>query len=313
METKMRFIFVLLASLLIFNACEEDDSMAIVALQESEVTIDNNAVQALFVGEDVNTKSLFVKLQANINVVEATSFDVKVVSSDLPEDAVSLPSEITMVKGAQDVELVVKIDGSLVPQDNEERKVVVSLTSKDNLLAGVDEIVYTVYRDVPDAVYEYSSTFWGWENGDWYEWDDLYLNSDESWRNLNLWSWGWVGLWRRDGEIFLHSVGHPMGAIKDGEGYRALFLEEGEIINTNSITWFDERGAADEQPLWDIQPRFKDEWRGKTGYLPIKMVVDNIEVNGWIQISVNGDASDVRLIDMAYETHGLSINAGQKE
>lgn len=287
--------------------------MTLISLQESKVVIDKNAVQILFIGEDEGTKSLYTTLQASINVVEATRFTVTLVSSDLPEEAMSLPAEVTMDKGAQTVDLVVKVDGSLVPQDREQRKVVIAITSTDNLLDGSNEIVYTIYRDVPEPIYEYYSTFWGWENGDWYEWDDLYLGPDDSWRNLNLWSWGWVGLWRRNGEVFLHSIGHPMGAIQDGDGYRALYLEEGDIINANSITWFDERGAADEQPLWDIQPRFREEWRGKTGYLPIRMVVDNIDVNGWIQISVNDDASNVRLIDMAFETQGLSIAAGQKE
>ena len=316
METKFKYYLIILLLAVVFTGCEDDDNPELINLVDSSIGFEVADVNAMIIGESTAVKTIRFNISADWNVVDATKVTLTLDgASDVPEEAYTFPSEVPFRKGLQTYVVEIPLDCSQIPFDDEERHIILDLGSEVCPLGEISKITIKVYRNVPAPDISYHNTFWGWEDGAWYEWDDVTMTrGDRSWINLNLWSWGWCGLWDLDDtDIILHSIGHPMGAVEDGDGYKALCLEEGEVINKSSVTWFDMRGAADNRELWDLQPKFKDEWYGKTGYLPIQMIVDNVEVNGWIQISVNSDASSVTLIDMAFETQGLTILAGQKE
>lgn len=53
---------------------------------------------------------------------------------------------------------------------------------------------------------------------------------------------------------------------------------------------------------------------GKTGYAPVKFILEGNVHYGWIRLSVSADARIVTIHDFAYEsTPGKSIDAGQKQ
>lgn len=317
METKLKhYLYILLATFVFISCGDDDEHPELIALSDSTISFETGELDAMILGENTDLKTIRFTVAADWNVSEATKVTLSLdEASDVPVEAYTYPSEIPFRKGLLSSVVEISLDCSLIPFDDEERFIILNLGSEDCPLGEVNQIAIKVYRNVPSPDVAYYSTFWGWENGDWYEWDDVTMTrGDRSWIDLSLWSWGWCGLWDLDDtDIILHSIGHPIGAEVDGEGYKALLLQEGEVINQSSISWFDKRGMPDTRELWDLQPKFKDEWYGQTGYLAIQMVVDNVEVNGWIQIAINADGSSVTLIDMAYETQGLTILAGQIE
>ncbi|WP_439184984.1 hypothetical protein [Carboxylicivirga taeanensis] len=317
MENRLKHYLSILFAVLIFVGCSDDeDTPELIALTDSTIGFEVGTVDAMIIGESTELKTIRFTIAADWNVSEATKVNLSLDgSSDVPTEAYSYPTEVPFRKGLQSHTVEMPLDCSLIPFDDQERYIKLNLVSEECPLGEINQIAIKVYRNVPTPNIAYQPTFWGWENGDWYEWDDVTMKRGErSWIDLNLWSWGWCGLWDLDGsDIILHSIGHPIGAVADGEGYKALVLKEGDVINQTAISWFDKRGMADSRALWDLQPKFKDEWFGQTAYLAIRMVVDDVEVNGWIQVAVNADGSSVTLIDMAYETQGLTILAGQTE
>ncbi|TAJ09777.1 hypothetical protein DMA11_19605 [Marinilabiliaceae bacterium JC017] len=314
MENKMKKLLYIFIAAICFVGCEDDDDPVLIGIKDSTLAFEVDTINAMIIGENTDLKTVRFDIVATPNVVEGTNASLSLDNtSDVPTEAYSFPSDIKMRQGLSAYQVEVPIDCSLIPFDSKVRFIKLDLDAEVCPLGKNTKVVIKVYREVPPAKISYHSTFWGWEDGGWYEWSDFTLDPGQDWKDLSMWSWGWCGLLRTDGEgVVLKSNGHPIAAVKEGDRYYVTLFRENEVINEKGVEWY-EKVDYNHEVDKHLIPRFKDEWYNQTAYMGIRMVVNDVKVNGWIKVRVNEDGSSVTLLDMAYEEQGLSIYTGQVE
>ena len=134
---------------------------------------------------------------------------------------------------------------------------------------------------------------------------DITLGANEQWKRFSTIVTGNdFGLWRPSGGPVLRLETYQKGAVTDNFN-NILLLNAGTLIAPSS-SW----GGVDQQPV--IAGPGHQVWFGKTGYVGVRINLNNNIHYGWMQLSVSSNGS-VSVLDFAYEKQaGIPIRAGEK-
>lgn len=315
-----KILYIFIIAILAFSCDESDDNFDFVQLKDASVSFNKDTIRIDIIGESIEPIKQFVTVGVDLNVIKATSFIINVdntitdISNSDGKLIYSFPSHIDFRKGDINKKIQFDLNTNLIPIDEEVRTIKYDLETSDCKLGEVKSVVFKIQRIMKplEPQIEFSSKFWGWENGDWVNPGEITIAEGGTWVDLSFHSWKWCGLWKKgDGNTVFESNGNPIAAyVLDGVNM-VSFLEEGDLISKDDLTWYDNPSYNSSVNYNDI-PLFGTEWYGKTSYIGIRMTIDDVEVNGWILVKVEDNSSNLTLLEYAYEKQGLPIKAGQK-
>jgi len=312
-------LYIFIIAIIAFSCDENDDNFDLVKLKDTSVSFDKDTVYVNIVGESVEPIMQFVTVGVDLNVIEATSFNINVddkltdISNSEGKLIYSFPSRLDFKQGDINKKIQFDLNTELIPIDEEVRTIKYDLETADCKLGECKSVVFKIQRIMKplEPQIEFVSKFWGWGT-DWTNPGEITLSEGSTWVDMFFHSWDWCGLWKKgDGNTVIESNGNPIASYMLEGVNMVSFLEKGELISKDDLTWYDNPSYNSDVNYNEV-PLFGQEWYGQTAFIGVRMTIDDIEVNGWILVKVEDASSNLTLLEYAYEKQGLPIKAGQK-
>ncbi|MCT4590872.1 MAG: hypothetical protein N4A71_23815 [Carboxylicivirga sp.] len=304
---KSLFIIVVMSLIASCDLDLPDDPM--LTLNDIEVDAVDSNVETMIIGEFNGYQYIKIPFEANYSLPESIKFNASMDNSDVPEGAIDLEDVVYLHKGYDKQNIEILMDCSKIPQGSVNY-------SFDLVLDGVNKEVETstihctIIRDMPDPIYTVYNNFWYQISGSWYQ--------GEATNNFGAWAYVALvyyaepnlevggGIWQRNAtDLVLETYSTPAAYFSsDGKNYLE-FLEEGDKINQESFDWIAPGDI-------NLKPAVHPDDFGKSGYLALRPKIYDTQVNMWVYVTISEDGRNMIIHEVAWEDHGLSINAGQK-